>query len=396
MISVDEAVQRICAGMEPLGSERIPLEKAHGRVLARDVLAGLTLPPVSVSAMDGYAVRMSDAANAPVTLRVIGAAPAGHPFAGVLGAGEAVRIFTGGVLPDGADAIVIQEDTRAEGDVVTLTQPATPRHIRMAGLDFHEGDRLLPQCRKLGARDLALLAAGDVAEVDVQRKPVVAYAATGDELARPGEAHRAGGIVASSGYALAALIERSGGEARDLGIFPDRIEALARLPDAATGAHAVVTMGGASVGDHDLVQGALAPNGFALDFWKVAMRPGKPLISGRLNGKPFLGLPGNPVSGYVCALLFLRPLIAALLDTAFVQPMETVRLAGSLRANDTRQNYLRARLVRRDGERWAEPFALQDSSMQSALAAADALVVRRPHAPAARDGDRVECILLDD
>jgi molybdopterin molybdotransferase len=192
------------------------------------------------------------------------------------------------------------------------------------------------------------------------------------------------------------LIQSSGGAARDLGIFPDTTEAIARLPERAAEADAVVTMGGASVGDHDLVQRALVPKGFVLDFWKVAMRPGKPLISGSLNGRPFLGLPGNPVSGYVCALLFLRPLIAALLGRTFEQAKVYVRLAGSLAGNDSRQEYIRARLVQRDREYWAEPFALQDSSMQSALAAADVLIVRAPHAPAAQDGDSVECIVLDD
>ncbi|MGH6888632.1 MAG: molybdopterin molybdotransferase MoeA [Rhizomicrobium sp.] len=396
MISVEDAVRRICSGITPLGSERIPLEWAHGRVLARDASARLTQPPAAVSSMDGYAVRMADAGRAPVTLHVIGASPAGHPFGGSVGAGEAVRIFTGGVVPEGADAIALQENARADGDWVTLSEPATPRHIRTAGLDFHAGDRLVAKGRRLGARDLALLAAGDICEIDAQRRPIVAFAATGDELARPGEAHRKGGIVASSGYALTALIEGAGGIACDLGILPDAIEQIAHLPERAAGADAVVTVGGASVGDHDLVQRALAPKGFVLDFWKVAMRPGKPLISGQLNGKPFLGLPGNPVSGYVCALLFLRPLIAALLGANFEPARQVVRLAGSFPANDGRQEFPRARLILRDGERWAEPFAAQDSSMQSALAAADALIVRAPHAPQAREGDRIECILLDD
>jgi molybdopterin molybdotransferase len=396
MISVEQAVARICDGIAPLGDERIPLDQAHGRVLARDVLARLTQPPAPVSAMDGYAVRMADVDRVPVTLRVVGEAPAGHPFAGRIGAGEAVRIFTGGVVPDGADAIVLQESASAEGARVTVTEPATPRHIRKAGLDFRKGDLLLANGHRLRARDLGLLAAGDIPEIDVRRKPVVALAATGDELARPGEARCTGGIVASSGFALVALIQSSGGAARDLGIFPDTTEAIARLPERAAEADAVVTMGGASVGDHDLVQRALVPKGFVLDFWKVAMRPGKPLISGSLNGRPFLGLPGNPVSGYVCALLFLRPLIAALLGRTFEQAKVYVRLAGSLAGNDSRQEYIRARLVQRDREYWAEPFALQDSSMQSALAAADVLIVRAPHAPAAQDGDSVECIVLDD
>ncbi len=394
MISVEEAVRRIVSSVAPRESEFVPLEDAHRRVLARDVIARRDQPPAPVSAMDGYAVRFADTDRAPVTLRVIGTAPAGHPFAGCVGEGEAVRIFTGGVVPQGADAILLQEDAESDGDRVTLRAPATPRHIRKAGLDFRSGDVLVAAGRRLGARDLALIAAGDIPCVDVRRKPVVAFAATGDELARPGEAHRMGGIVASTGYGLAALIAAWGGCPRDLGIFPDTVEALQRIPEETIKADVVITMGGASVGDHDLVQRALAPKGFALDFWKIAMRPGKPLIFGRLNDKPFLGLPGNPVSGHVCALLFLQPLIAALLGLCFEQPFESARLGRALAANDSRQDYIRARLVRRDGELWADPFTLQDSSMQSALARADALIVRAPHAPAAAEGERVNVIRL--
>jgi molybdopterin molybdotransferase len=396
MISVEEAVQRISSAVSPLDSETLPLGRAHRRVLARDVIARVAQPPAPVSAMDGYAVRLADAGNAPARLRVIGASPAGHPFGGTVGEGQAVRIFTGGVVPGGADAIALQEDADADGETVTLRAPATPRHIRVAGLDFRTGDVLVDAGRRLGARDLALIAAGDVAAVEVRRKPRIAFVATGDELAWPGEAHRAGGIVASTGYALAPLIESWGGTPLDLGILPDTIEALQRIPDAASDADAIITMGGASVGDHDLVQSALAPKGFALDFWKIAMRPGKPLIFGRLNGKPFLGLPGNPVSGYVCAVLFLRPLIAGLLGTDFKQPPESARLARALRANDSRQDYLRARLFRRNHELWIEPFGVQDSSMQSALARADALLIRAPHAPAAQEGDAVSIMRLDE
>ena len=396
MISVEEAVARITSSVVPRESEIVPLEAAHRRVLARDVSARRDQPPAPVSAMDGYAVRLADADRKAATLRVIGMSPAGHPFAGAVGEGEAVRIFTGGVVPQGADAILLQEDADVDGDRVTLRAPATPRHIRKAGLDFRSGDALVAAGHKLGARDLALIAAGDVARVAVRRKPVIACAATGDELARPGETHHAGGIVASTGYGLAALIDFWGGIPRDLGIIPDTIEALQRIPDQTSDADVIVTMGGASVGDHDLVQRALQPKGFALDFWKIAMRPGKPLIFGRLNDKPFLGLPGNPVSSYVCAVLFLQPLIAALLGLAFEQPQESVRLAGALLANDSRQDYIRARLIRRDNEIWAEPFRLQDSSMQSALAGADALIVRPPHSQAITEGDPVTIIRLTD
>jgi molybdopterin molybdotransferase len=396
VISVEEAIQRIAAAAPPLDSEQVALADAHRRVLARDATARRNQPPDSVSAMDGYAVRIADAERAPVSLRVVGAAPAGHPFAGSLGEGEAVRIFTGGVVPKGADAIAIQEDTETDGDRVTLRAPATPKHIRRAGLDFRKGDVLVAEGRRLTARDLALLAAGDIASPQVRRKPLVAFASTGDELARPGETQRPGGIVASTGYALGAAIADWGGAPVDLGILPDTVDAIGRIPEVARDADAIVTLGGASVGDHDLVQRALAPNGFALDFWKVAMRPGKPLIFGRLNGKPFLGLPGNPVSAYVCVHLFLRPLIAGFLGMTFEQSIRSARLACTLPANDTRQDYLRTRVFHRDGELWTGPFALQDSSMQSALARADGLLIRPPHAPAAQEGERVSVLLFEE
>ena len=396
MISVDEAVARVTRAVAPLESETIALEMAHRRVLARDAIAEIDQPPAPVSAMDGYAVRLADAGRTGAALRVIGAAPAGHPFAGSVGAGEAVRIFTGGVVPRGADAIVIQEDVDVDGERIVLRAPAAAKHIRADGLDFRKGDVLARAGQRLTARDLALIAAGDVARVEVRRKPIVGFAATGDELSRPEEDHRSGGIVASSGYALRPLIESWGGKPLDLGILPDTIEALQRLPDRAAHADVVVTMGGASVGDHDLVQRALVPKGFDLDFWKIAMRPGKPLIFGRLAGKPFLGLPGNPVSSYVCATLFLQPLIAALLGNPFRQHRETARLSGALRENDSREDYIRARLFSRDGDLWAEPFPVQDSSMQSALARADALIVRPPHAPTAKDGDSIDAIPLND
>ncbi|HEX3431906.1 MAG TPA: gephyrin-like molybdotransferase Glp [Rhizomicrobium sp.] len=395
MISVDEAIARITAAVVPLDSEIVQLHQAHRRVLARDTIAQVDQPPAPVSAMDGYAVRFVDAGSAGAVLHVIGTAPAGHPFEASVGGGEAVRIFTGGVLPEGGDAIVVQEDVDVDGERILLRAPATNKHIRVAGLDFRKGDALVRAGKRLSARDLALLAAGDIERVEVRRKPVVAFAATGDELSLPGEVHRPGGIVASSGYALRPLLESWGADPSDLGILADSIESLQSIPARVAHADAVVTMGGASVGDHDLVQRALVPNGFVLDFWKIAMRPGKPLIFGKLTGKPFLGLPGNPVSSYVCATLFLQPLVAALLGTPFRRQHETARLSGSLRENDTRQDYIRARLFEREGHVWAEPFPIQDSSMQSGLARADALIVRPPHAPPAKDGDRVDVVSLD-
>jgi molybdopterin molybdotransferase len=392
MISVAEATQRIAGAFSPLDGETVELMNACGRMLVEPITAKLDQPPAPVSSMDGYAVRSAEAG---AILKITGTSPAGRPFAGHVGTGEAVRIFTGGVVPDGADSIVIQEDTEASGDAVTIKSASRPgQHIRPAGLDFKKGQTLAATGQRLTARDLSLLAAGDVARVTVRRKPRIAFVATGDELSRPGEARKPGGIVASSGYALAAMIAAWGGDARDLGILPDSEEAIASLPTLAADADIIVTLGGASVGDHDLVQKALGPKGFVLDFWKIAMRPGKPLIFGRLGETPLLGLPGNPVSTLVCARLFLKPAILTMLGTSTDEPALTARLARDLPANDARQDYLRAKIDIRDGERWADPFAVQDSSMLSPLAAADALVIRAPHAPAVAAGDAVAVLLL--
>lgn len=395
MISVEEAVARVTALLQPVGSETVGIDQAFGRVLAEDARARMTQPPAPVSSMDGYAVRAADVANPPATLRVVGSSPAGHPFGSAIAQGEAVRIFTGGVVPDGADGIVIQEDATADGDKVMLNVAARPgKHIRAAGLDFRLDDVLAHAGRRLTARDVSLLAAADLAQLRVSRKPRVAIAATGDELSRPGEMRGAGGIVASSGYALRPMIEAWGGEAVDLGIFPDNIDAIASIAEKAAGADLIVTLGGASVGDHDLIQKALGPQGFSLDFWKIAMRPGKPLIFGHLKDTPLLGLPGNPVSTFVCAVLFVRPAIAALLATDTATPMISAKLTHSLPENDTRQDYMRAQLLLRGGEYWADVYEVQDSSMLGTLAFANALVVRAPHAPAIEGGDRVDVLPL--
>ncbi len=396
MIAVEEAVRRVVAAFAPVEAECVPIEAAAGRVLAADMIARLDQPPFRVSAMDGYAVRSADALHPPVTLPVVGSAPAGHPFKGELRAGETVRIFTGGVVPDGADAIVIQEHTEQRAGFVVINAAAhAGRHIRPAGQDFRKGDVLVRPGKCLTARDVALIAAADVPAVEARRRPRILLAATGDELSRPGETRRPGGIVASSIYALPVLIRKWGAEPRDLGIVPDNIEAIAKIEERAAEADLVVTLGGASVGDHDLIQRALGPKGFMLDFWKIAMRPGKPLIFGRLGETPLLGLPGNPVSSFVCALLFLKPAIAAMLGTETEPNGLTARLATEMGANDSRQDYVRARLFRRDGVLWVEPFPAQDSSMQKVLADSDALLIRGPHAPIARKGDSVAIIPLD-
>jgi molybdopterin molybdotransferase len=396
MISVEEAVQRVVAAFAPVASETVPIAAAARRVLAENAIARVNQPPFPVSAMDGYAVRAGDVALAPVVLNVIGSAPAGQPFSGEVRANEAVRIFTGGVVPRGADTIVIQENTDQAQPRVTI-HAASPagKHIRPAAQDFRCGDVLVESGTRLSPRELALIAAGDIPEVRVRKRPGVVVAATGDELSLPGEPRRPGGIVASSVYGLCALIERWGGQPRNIGILPDRMESIAQIADAAADADLIVTLGGASVGDHDLIQRALKPKGFVLDFWKIAMRPGKPLIFGRLGSTPLLGLPGNPVSAYVCALLFVKPALAALLGTATGSEMMTARLAAPMPANDSRQDYVRGRADYRGGELWVEPFAAQDSSMQKALAEAGVLIVRAAHAPAANEGEPVAAIRLD-
>jgi len=394
MISVDEAVQRITRAFQPLSSETIALEHALHRVLARDAVASFDHPPAPMSAMDGYAVHAADA-RVGAELVLIGEAPAGRPFAGRVGNSQAVRIFTGGVVPEGADAVVIQEDAVPHGSTVRINEaPRTGENVRERGLDFRAGDILIERGRRISARDLALLASADLAGLQVTRKPRVAVVATGDELTRPGEPRKPGGIVASSTYAIQAMVRDWGGDPADLGIIPDRADALARIPDAVRGTDLIVTLGGASVGDHDLIQSALAPHGFALDFWKIAMRPGKPLIFGRLNKTPLVGLPGNPVSAMVCAILFVAPAIAALLGTPYKPPIRRARLTAPLKANGKRQDYIRARLSLSDRVLSAEPFALQDSSMQKVFAHADALIIRAIDAPPAQAGAEVDVLLL--
>lgn len=402
MISVDEAQRRITAAFSPIDTETMDLLHLAGRVLAEDVRARYDQPPFAASAMDGYAVRFGDGDQ---PRHVIGSIPAGHPFDGTLGPGEALRIFTGGQIPDGADAIVIQENVERQDNHIRFKLSALrPDHIRPAGLDFKAGDVLLPAGKRISARDMALLAAGDVTHAKVRRRPRVAIASIGDELSAPGEPRKSGGITASTGYGLTSMITTWGGAPCDFGILPDTVQEIATIADAC--AEVLVTLGGASVGDHDLVQKALGSTDFALDFWKVAMRPGKPLLFGRLGATPILGLPGNPVSALVCAILFLRPAIDVMLGTAqhtcsLPQKLKCgcrttmARLKTELVANDGRQSYLRARLTQEDGEIWAEPYLTQDSSMLSVLAEADALVVRAPNAPSAKKGDRTPIIPLD-
>jgi len=398
MISVDEALNRITGTMPIMPVEQIALSDTLGRVLAEDIAARRTQPPMAVSAMDGYAVRAEDVQDLPATLEVIGAAPAGEAYPGTLRPGQAVRIFTGGPVPDGADAIVIQENTTTEANSVTVIEGKTTvgRYVRPAGLDFAEGQTLLSAGRALTARDVGLAAGMNVPWIKVRRKPLIALLATGDEIVMPGDPIGPNQIVSSNGLALASFITAAGGRPIDLGISPDSRDALKAMAAGARGADMLVTTGGASVGDHDIVQSVLGEVGLELDFWKIAMRPGKPLIFGRIAETPILGLPGNPVSALVCALIYLGPAIRAMLGLGDGgAPTASAVLGRDLAANDERQDYLRSRLEPGPGGTMvATPSDAQDSSMFATLAHAQCLVVRAPHAPPAKAGDVVTILPL--
>jgi molybdopterin molybdotransferase len=399
LLSVAEALERVLAEAEPLPSEVVAIEEAHGRVLAADIVALRTQPPDDVSAMDGYAVRAEDVATAPARLTVIGEVAAGRPFAGEIKRGEAARIFTGGVMPSGADTVVIQELATRDNDVVIVRKSSQRRrHVRVAGLDFKAGDVGLTRQRRLSDRDLALVAALNHATVPVHRRPKVAMFATGDELVPPGTTPSPGQIVYSNGFALAALARAEGAEVTDLGIVADRIEDTVTAIRRAQAASAdiLVTTGGASVGEYDLVQRAFAAEGMALSFWKVALRPGRPLMNGRLGAMHVLGLPGNPVSAYVCALLFLRPLLRRLAGRHDIGGgTEPAVLGCDIAANDERTDYVRARFVVETGRRIVTPFPVQDSSMITPLAAANCLLIRDAFAPAAKAGEPCTILKLD-
>jgi molybdopterin molybdotransferase len=388
MISVDEALARCFALTRALPTETVPLRAAVGRVMPEPAVARLTQPPFPASAMDGYALQGDPAPGDRFT--VIGEAGAGHAFAGTIGPGQAIRIFTGAPVPEGATRVVIQEDVVAEGRSITIRPNADKgTHIRPAGQDFRQGDTLSP--RRLRPNDVALLASMNIPDVTVTRRPVVAIIPTGDELVMPGETPRADQIIASNSYALAAMVEAEGAESRLLPIARDTEEELFTVLSMAEGADLVVTIGGASVGDHDLVGRVAESMGMERAFYKIAMRPGKPLMAGRLRGIPMLGLPGNPVSSIVCGHLFLLPMVRALLGLGEHAPAtRRALLAQDTPANGPRTHYMRARLSPGPGLPLITPFDRQDSALLTVLTEADALMIHAKDGPALPAGTVVD------
>ncbi|RUU10307.1 molybdopterin molybdenumtransferase MoeA [Mesorhizobium sp. M7A.T.Ca.TU.009.01.3.2] len=398
LVPIAEALERLLDGAAALAGESVPLFEAVDRVLAEPVVALRTQPPFNASAMDGYAARAADVTSVPSRLSVIGMAPAGRGFDGTVGQTQAVRIFTGAPLPEGADTIVIQENVRdLGGGEIEVTEPTAQwRNIRRIGLDFSTGDMLLEKGRLLDPAALSLVASANHPRVSVVKRPLVAIIATGDELLPPGSDLGPDQIISSNAYGVAATAHSVGARALDLGIAADRKEAIAELVQkaVAAGADVIVTLGGASVGDHDLIHDVLTGEGMTLGFWMIAMRPGKPLMFGRLGDIRCIGLPGNPVASLVCSQLFLKPLLARLGGRNHRQDIRPARLGAAMPANDLRQDYVRAVVREDDGVLVATPFGIQDSSMLRMLADANGLIVRAPFAPAAAAGEACGVLML--
>lgn len=398
LLSVADARAAILRDAETMPVESVALWDADDRILASPLVAARTQPPFDVSAMDGFAVRATDVAQLPVTLQLIGEAAAGHGFTGSVRAGAAVRIFTGAPVPDGADAIVIQENTSHDTDQVTVKEGTPePGHIRPQGFDFANGQELIAAPRRLNARDITLAAAMGHAALPVRRRPRVALLATGDELVLPGAPVGPDQIVCSNPFGIASIVRRAGGDPVFLGIARDDRSELAAKLEEGRDSDITVAIGGASVGDHDLVGPVLEDLGMALDFWRIAMRPGKPLMYGRLGSRHVLGLPGNPVSSMICTRIFLVPLIHALLGLDAAADTPTDAVAGSaMTGNGPREHYMRAKLRREpDGTLIATPVRSQDSSLLTPLAEADALIVRPPGDAAVDEGGPVSILPLD-
>ncbi|MBW4975290.1 molybdopterin molybdotransferase MoeA [Roseovarius mucosus] len=390
MITVDAALAHLFSLVQPLDIEEVPLAQAAGRILARDVAARRDQPPFAASAMDGYAVCGADAAPG-TTLTVIGEAAAGHAYAGSVSSGQAVRIFTGAPIPTGATRVIIQEDVTRDADQITLGQNLDRKdHIRPLGCDFREGQTITAP-RRLRPADIALLASMNIAAVPVRRKPQVALMSTGDELVMPGEAPGPDQIIASNTFGLKAMLDAMGAEARILPIARDTVASLTACFALTRGADLIITIGGASVGDHDLVGRVAGDLGMDRAFYKVAMRPGKPLMAGRLNGAAMVGLPGNPVSAMVCGHVFIAPMINAMLGLGTAPaPRLRAPLAIALPANGPREHYMRAALT----PEGIHPEDKQDSSLLTILANAQALMVRPVSDPARAAGEMMDYLPL--
>ncbi len=401
LLTVDDALARILASAEPSTSKTVSLSDAYGRVLSQDLVAKRTQPPFSASAMDGYAVRASDISNAPSRLKLIGESAAGHGYRGKVSKGETIRIFTGAPVPEGADTIAIQENVSADDDgAFVVIQQSEPegRFVRPAGLDFREGDIGLQSNTRIGSAEVSLAASMNYAEVPVRQKPRVAIISSGDELVSPGGELDQDQIVSSNSFGVLGIVESAGGNPIDLGIARDTLVALDDKILQAQDCDVVITLGGASVGDHDLVQQALKNAGVQLNFWSLAMKPGKPVMFGTLKraGRTqiYLGLPGNPVSSLVCAIVFVAPLIRKMLGLATDLDLQQAVLACDMPASGPRQEYMRASADKQNGQLNVSPFANQDSSILSNLVKADCLVIRPANATAAAKGERCEILML--
>lgn len=400
LLPVDRALEKLLDGAEPKGTEMMPISQLRGRILAKDLVSKRTHPPFNASAMDGYAVKFNDAAEIGATLRVVGESAAGHGYHGTFEEGETIRIFTGAPVPASADTILIQENTeKLEDGRIKVTVPAQAnRHIRLAGVDFSKDQVLLRKNREMDYSAITLAASMNYADVEVFQKPLISVLATGDELVPPGEEPGLDQIIASNAFGVMAMCESAGADSLDLGIAQDKLDVIKTSVQQALDSKSdiLVTIGGASVGDHDLVQQALVEMGMELNFWKIAMRPGKPLMYGTLGKMRFMGLPGNPASSLVTASLFLAPLIRRLAGRNTITPVSTAKLTVELPENDHRQEYMRAHIeTNSNGDKVVTPFTRQDSSLVRVFADANGLLIRPPEAKAASIGDTCDVILFE-
>ena len=395
MISVEEAIEEIRSNVQNTDLEEIDLIDSYGRVLGKEFFAAVSHPPQNVSSMDGYACNISDIKDAHTTLKVIGEIKPGEKFHGKINKGETARIFTGGTVPDGANIIVIQENVSVKENYILINNyDLNNTFIRNKGLDFFRGDAVNKVGKQINSCDIGLAAAMNVTKLMVRKKPKISIISTGDELVELGTKANSHQIISSTSLSLSMLAKKYGAKTFDLGIAKDNETSINNLIDKTSGSDLIVTIGGASVGDHDLVKSTLAKKGLKIHFWKIAMRPGKPLMFGSLNGVPIISLPGNPVSSIVCSIIFLSHAIHSMMArTDQCIEKKIGYLSRELKQNDSRQDYLRSQITKcEEGKTLIAPFIKQDSSMISTLAKADCLAIRPPNATAAKIGEQIEFI----